>query len=75
MLSFNSVKEIVGRALPWSIGLMSISLVLYFHWKLFGALLSWKKTPIYAKIAISASMIFTSMPGILCSNSNLYFCF
>ncbi|MFZ8920942.1 MAG: ABC transporter permease, partial [bacterium] len=25
-----TVKEVVGRAMPWSIGLMSISLVLYF---------------------------------------------
>ena len=67
------VKEIVGRALPWSIGLMSISLVLYFFiGNLFGALLSWKKTPIYAKIAISASMIFTSIPGILCALILIY---
>jgi len=68
-----SVKEIVGRALPWSIGLMSISLVLYFFiGNLFGALLSWKRTPAFAKIAISASMIFTSIPGILCALILIY---
>ena len=68
-----SVKEIVGRALPWSIGLMSISLVFYFFiGNLFGALLSWKKTPAFAKVAISASMIFTSIPGILCALILIY---
>jgi peptide/nickel transport system permease protein len=68
-----TVKEVVGRAMPWSIGLMSISLVLYFFiGNLFGAILAWKRTPSLAKIAISISMIFTSIPGILCAIILIY---
>ena len=63
-----TVGTIIKRALPWSIGLMSVCLVIYFMLgNLFGALLSWKKTPLFFKGLITCSMVFTSLPAILAS--------
>jgi len=63
-----TVGTIIKRALPWSIGLMSVCLVIYFMLgNLFGALLSWKKTPFFFKGLITCSMVFTSLPAILAS--------
>ncbi|MAE08866.1 MAG: ABC transporter permease [Bacteroidetes bacterium] len=61
-----TVGTIIKRAMPWSIGLMSVCLVIYFMLgNLFGALLSWKKTPFFMKGLITCSMVFTSLPAIL----------
>lgn len=67
------VSQIIAMSLPWSIGLMSISLIIYFFiGNLFGALLAWRRTPLIAKLLISSSMIFTSIPAILCSIILIY---
>lgn len=68
-----SVGTIIKRSLPWTIGLMTISLAFYFIiGNLFGALLSWKKTPFFAKGLIASSMIFTSLPAILAALMLVY---
>lgn len=60
------VSAIIGRALPWTIGLLSIALFLTFTIGNFlGALLAWSKTPRFAKILIPISMTFTSIPPLL----------
>jgi peptide/nickel transport system permease protein len=68
-----TVKEIVGRAMPWTLGLLSVSIALFFViGNLFGALLAWKKTPAFLKFLIPVSMIFTSTPALLAGLILLY---
>ncbi|MCA9836430.1 MAG: ABC transporter permease [Trueperaceae bacterium] len=69
-----TVREIVVRAMPWTIGLLSISTALFFViGNLLGALLAWKKTPAFVKVLIPASMVFTSVPSLLAGLMLLYF--
>jgi len=61
-----SVGELIGRALPWTIGLLSVALVLtFFIGNFLGAILAWRRTPGLVKIIIPFSMIFTAIPSIL----------
>ena len=60
------VSELVGRALPWTIGLVGIATVIFFTvGNLCGALLAWKRTPKLLKVMIPISMTFTSVPPAL----------
>ncbi|MEO0914827.1 MAG: ABC transporter permease [Pseudomonadota bacterium] len=60
------VSSIIAAALPWTIGLMLISLVITFIiGNLLGALMVWEHTPKLWKAAIPAAMVFTSIPPIL----------
>ena len=62
------VSELVGRALPWTIGLVGIATVIFFTvGNLCGALLAWKRTPKLLKVMIPISMTFTSVPPALFS--------
>lgn len=62
----STVAELVGRALPWTIGLVGVATVIFFVvGNLFGALLSWRRTPRMVKIMIPISMVFTSIPPLL----------
>ena len=62
----STVTELVGRALPWTLGLVGIATAIFFVvGNLFGALLAWRKTPRLVKILIPMSMIFTSIPPLL----------
>jgi peptide/nickel transport system permease protein len=68
-----TVRDIVVRALPWTIGLLTISITLFFViGNLLGALLAWKKTPNFVKFLIPVSMIFTSVPALLAGLILLY---
>ncbi|MFN3143915.1 MAG: ABC transporter permease [Paracoccaceae bacterium] len=61
-----SVATMIGYALPWTLGLMLISLVItFFVGNLLGALMVWERTPRLWKAAIPAAMVFTSIPPIL----------
>jgi peptide/nickel transport system permease protein len=61
-----TVKSMILRALPWTIGLLTIATAMFFFiGNLLGALLAWKRTPWLVKLLIPASMIFTSVPSIL----------
>ena len=63
-----TVSELVGRALPWTIGLVGIATVIFFTvGNLCGALLAWRKTPKLLKVMIPISMTFTSVPPALFS--------
>lgn len=60
------VSTMIGYALPWTIGLMLISLIITFIiGNLLGALMVWEHTPRLWKAAIPAAMVFTSIPPIL----------
>jgi len=68
-----TVREIVLRALPWTLGLLSVSTVLFFLVGNFlGALLAWKKTPRVVKWLIPVTMVFTSVPSLLAALMLLY---
>jgi peptide/nickel transport system permease protein len=68
-----TVREIVLRALPWTLGLSLVSIALFFViGNLLGALLAWKKTPTFFKFLIPVSMIFTSVPALLAGLILLY---
>ncbi|GFE64963.1 ABC transporter permease [Litoreibacter roseus] len=60
------VSALIAQALPWTLGLMILSLVITFViGNLLGALMVWDHSPKLAKVAIPAAMVFTSIPPIL----------
>ena len=60
------VSALVARALPWTLGLMLLSIVITFVvGNLLGALMAWERSPRLVRIAIPAAMVFTSIPPIL----------
>lgn len=62
----SEVSLLIGRALPWTIGLVGVATAIFFIMgNLFGALLVWKKTPRLVKVMIPISMTFTSIPPLL----------
>lgn len=68
-----TVGEIVGRALPWTVGLLLIAVTITFLLGNFlGALLAWRGTPKLLKYLIPVGMIFTSIPSILAAIFLLY---
>lgn len=57
------VISTLRRGLPWTIGLLSISVVLSFLFgNITGALLGWRKTPGWLKRILPFSLSFTSIP-------------
>jgi len=60
------VSSLIANALPWTLGLMLLSLIITFLiGNLLGALMVWEKSPNLVKVAIPAAMVFTSIPPIL----------
>lgn len=67
------VGEIIGRALPWTVGLLLVAVTItFFLGNFLGALLAWRKTPRLAKYLIPVGMIFTSIPSILAALFLIY---
>lgn len=57
------VWDIIGRALPWSIGLLAVASVLSFViGNAIGALMGWNKTPKWLKTILPGSLVFTAIP-------------
>ncbi len=64
----STVYELIARRLPWTIGLVGLSTVIFFTvGNLCGALLAWYRTPRWLKVMIPISMTFTSVPPALFS--------
>ncbi|MFQ6546870.1 ABC transporter permease [Aestuariibius sp. 2305UL40-4] len=60
------VSALIAQALPWTIGLMLISILITFViGNLLGALMVWDHSPRLVRVAIPAAMVFTSIPPIL----------
>lgn len=60
------VSSLIARALPWTLGLMLISITItFFIGNLLGALMVWERSPKLVRVAIPAAMVFTSIPPIL----------
>lgn len=57
------VKDMVGRSLPWTIGLLAIATVISFvAGNTIGALMAWRKTPKIIKSLLPLTLTFTSIP-------------
>lgn len=68
-----NVSEIIGRALPWTMGLLLIAVTItFFLGNFLGAIMVWTKTPQLIKVLIPLGMIFTSIPSILAALFLLY---
>lgn len=60
------VSVLIANALPWTLGLMLISITItFFIGNLLGALMVWERSPKLVRVAIPAAMVFTSVPPIL----------
>lgn len=60
------VSSLIGKALPWTLGLMLISVIITFViGNLLGALMVWERSPKLVRVAIPTAMVFTSIPPIL----------
>ncbi len=60
------VSVLIAHALPWTLGLMILSLAITFLiGNALGALMIWDRSPRLVRVAIPAAMIMTSIPPIL----------
>lgn len=60
------VWTLIAQALPWTLGLMILSIVITFIiGNALGAFMVWERTPKPWKVVIPSMMIFTSIPPIL----------
>jgi peptide/nickel transport system permease protein len=67
------VNEIIGRALPWTVGLLLVAVTITFLLGNFlGAIMVWTKTPRFIKLLIPLGMVFTSIPSILAAIFLIY---
>ena len=68
------VSDLIARALPWTLGLMIISVTIpFFIGNALGALMVWERSPKLVRVAIPVAMIFTSIPPILSGLLLMYF--
>jgi peptide/nickel transport system permease protein len=59
----STVSELIGRSLPWTIGLLSVATVISFILgNVIGALMGWRRTPKFIKSFVPVTLIFTSVP-------------
>lgn len=67
------VSTIIANALPWTVGLLLLAMVITFLLGNFlGAIMVWAKTPQFFKYLIPFGMLFTSIPTILSALFLLY---
>ncbi len=67
------VSQIVGQALPWTLGLLLLAVsITFLIGNFLGALMAWRGTPRLAKVLIPVGMVFTSLPSILAAIFLLY---
>ncbi|NOZ27853.1 MAG: ABC transporter permease [Chloroflexi bacterium] len=64
LASFPSeVEDLIARALPWTVGLLSISTIISFIvGNTIGALLAWRRTPALVRALLPVSFTFTAIP-------------
>jgi peptide/nickel transport system permease protein len=68
-----TVGELIGRALPWTIGLLTTATIISFILgTTVGALLGWRGTPTWIKNILPLSMVFTSIPAFMLSILLIY---
>ncbi|HYH11382.1 MAG TPA: ABC transporter permease [Thermomicrobiales bacterium] len=57
------VSEMIGRAIPWTVGLLAVSTVLSFlAGTVIGALMAWTRTPGLLRVLLPVTLTFTAIP-------------
>jgi peptide/nickel transport system permease protein len=70
----SEVEELVARAIPWTLGLLTLATIISFiAGNTVGALLAWRRTPGLAKALLPLSLTFTSIPAFMLGILLLYF--
>jgi peptide/nickel transport system permease protein len=60
------VDEMIGRAVPWTVGLLSFAtIVTFLLGNLIGALMGWRKTPRAVRSALPIALTFSSIPPFI----------
>ncbi|HZQ07294.1 MAG TPA: ABC transporter permease [Anaerolineae bacterium] len=68
-----TVGELIGRALPWTIGLLTFATIIAFVLgTIIGALMGWRGTPSAVKNILPFSLVFTSIPSFMFSILLIY---
>lgn len=68
-----TVSEMIGRALPWTIGLLSVATLLsFFLGNAIGAILGWRPTPNWVKSALPFALTFNSVPFFMLGMIMIY---
>lgn len=68
-----TVNEMIGRSLPWTIGLLSTAIIISFLLgNAIGALLGWRRTPRWVKNVLPFSLTFTSVPFFMLAMIFIY---
>jgi peptide/nickel transport system permease protein len=67
LASFPSqVDDLVANALPWTVGLLTIAVIISFILgNTIGALLAWRRTPGMVRALLPLSLTFTSIPAFM----------
>ena len=69
-----TVTELVGRALPWTIGLLlTATLIAFTLGTLLGALMAWPKSSNFVKYVLPSSLILGAIPAYLIALILIYF--
>jgi peptide/nickel transport system permease protein len=67
------VEELVGRSLPWTLGLLGLATILSFLMgNAIGALLAWRRTPGLARALLPLTLTFTAIPPFMLGILLLY---
>lgn len=62
----SNVEELIADALPWTLGLLTVSLIISFIiGNVVGALLAWRWTPALARLLMPLSLLFTAIPAFM----------
>ncbi len=68
------VDDLIRRRLPWTLGLLSIALILSFIiGNTVGALLAWRRTPRWLNALLPFTLTFTSIPAYMVGILLLFF--
>ena len=60
------VWDMVGRALPWTVGLLIFATLITFIWgNLVGAIMGWRKSPALLRNVLPFTLTFSSIPAFL----------
>jgi peptide/nickel transport system permease protein len=67
------VEELVGRSIPWTLGLLGLAtLVSFIIGNAIGALLAWRRTPGLARALLPLTLTFTAIPPFMLGILLLY---
>lgn len=69
----SKVEDMVERALPWTLGLLTIAVIISFIvGNLIGVLLAWRKTPALVRALLPITLMLTAIPSFMAAILFLY---